>query len=129
MIRKVYARGFNILGQCGLGNNLPFVDNKFVSVDIMPNNVDFIHATEGGTFFLANNRKTIWYTGYTYDIRSCIRNMIFFQNFKFLTHITKKIFPVFSTYPYYASKIADFDNTIIDFAVGGQFSIVLDGKF
>jgi len=71
-MKKVFSRGLNYHGQCGLGNNIFHSMEKFTELQTkLP--ITNLYTNIAHTVALGNDSKSIYYWGFNWDIRSFIR--------------------------------------------------------
>ena len=71
-MKKVFSRGLNIHGQCGLGHKIYHSSEKFTEIPMkLP--IIKIKSNIGHTVALDEDKKTIYFWGFNWDLRSFFR--------------------------------------------------------
>jgi alpha-tubulin suppressor-like RCC1 family protein len=125
-VNRLYVRGYNFLGQCGLGKKIPYTNDEFIPLTTLPYDIKSVQSNYGSNFLLAEDNKTLYYFGFNWDLRSFIRTTAAYQSFPFLVNLIKKVWPTFKTFPYSPSILNEFKTEIIKYDVGASFGLVLD---
>jgi hypothetical protein len=93
LMKKIFSRGLNFHGQCGLGKNIISSTEKFTELEInLP--ISKIETNLGSTFALDDNMKTVYYWGFNWDTRSFFRTAMFLNtvpNFMTLAKVKPKL--------------------------------------
>ena len=127
-VNRLYVRGYNFLGQCGLGNKIPYTKDEFVPLTTLPYDIKSIQTNYGSNFLLADNNKTLYYFGFNWDLRSFIRTTAAYQSTPFVMSMIKKVWPTFKSFPYSPSILNEFENEVIQYDVGASYGLVLDNQ-
>ena len=92
-MKRIFSRGLNFHGQCGLGKNIISSTEKFTELEVtLP--IKNIETNLGSTFALDNNMKTVYYWGFNWDTRSFFRTAMFLNtvpNLMTLAKVTIKL--------------------------------------
>jgi len=79
-MKRVFCRGLNLHGQCGLGKDIKYITEKFVELPMsLP--IKNIYTNLAHSFALGNDKKCVYYWGFNWDIRSFYRTTAVFQMF------------------------------------------------
>jgi hypothetical protein len=74
-MKRIFSRGLNYHGQCGLGKELVHSMEKFTELDTkLP--ITKIYTNLANTFALDEDSKTVYYWGFNWDIRSFFRTAV-----------------------------------------------------
>lgn len=126
MSSKLFVRGSNILGECGLGKKVVNTGGKFIENFNIPDGIKQIESNMGGNYLLSSDSKTVYYFGFKWDLRSYIRINNTYPKFPRLFELLKKIWHPLKCFPTNVCILGQFDKKIIQMEVGGSFGIVLD---
>lgn len=125
---RLYVRGLNYLGQCGLGKKVQYTGTSFIPNDFLPNTINKVHCNQAHNFILDSNNKTIYFFGFRWDLRSIIRTTLLYQKLPNLMQIAKYIVPTLYSFPFNPCELAKFDEEILEIDVGGAFACIINSK-
>jgi alpha-tubulin suppressor-like RCC1 family protein len=139
-MKKIFCRGLNFHGQCGLGRDVKYSIDKFVELPL-PVPIKNIYTNLAHSFALSEDEKSVYYWGFNWDIRSFFRTSMILQMFprtmnnlkvklRLILFFTKKKFwgPL-KNYPMSPSFLHSFNEKIVDIQVGGAHCLFLDSNF
>jgi alpha-tubulin suppressor-like RCC1 family protein len=90
-MKRIFSRGLNYHGQCGLGRNVLSSIEKFTELEMqLP--IIKVETYLGSTLAMDKNSKTIYYWGFNWDIRSFYRTAMFLNavpNFMLVMKVEK----------------------------------------
>ena len=93
-MKRIFCRGLNFHGQCGLGKDIQFIQDKFITLPIsLP--LKNIYTNLAHSFGLGEDQKSVYYWGFNWDIRSFFRTTAVFQMFPRLMWNFKVIIIIF----------------------------------
>jgi hypothetical protein len=71
-MKRIFSRGLNFHGQCGLGQDMYYSLEKFTELRMnLP--IKRIVSNVGHTLALDENQKTVYFWGFNWDLRSFFR--------------------------------------------------------
>jgi hypothetical protein len=79
-MKKIFCRGLNFHGQCGLGKHVKYSIDKFVEIPL-PVPMKHVYTNLAHSFALGEDEKSVYYWGFNWDIRSFFRTSIVLQLF------------------------------------------------
>ena len=124
---KLFTKGLNFHGQCGLGKEIQYSINKFMEVSL-PEDIDSVYTNTAHSFLLSHTKKTIYYFGFSWDLRSFIRTSNYFNSIPRIMTFSKSIWPPLMSFPNSISILGTFPNTIEQISVGGAYALALDSE-
>lgn len=127
-VQKVYTRGLNFLGQCGLGKKNNHIE-KFTQVKNLPLDLDSVYTNYGGSFILSKDKKEVYYFGCDWDLRSFMRTTNAYCNMPSFMKMVKLVWPFLKGIPYNPCILHHFEEPVNHFSVGGNFAIAICNNY
>jgi hypothetical protein len=79
-MKRIFSRGLNFHGQCGLGQDVYYSLEKFTELKIkLP--IKKIVSNVGHTLALDENQKNVYFWGFNWDLRSFFRTAASYNSF------------------------------------------------
>lgn len=125
IVQKVYTRGLNFLGQCGLGKKANYIE-QFTQVKNLPLELDSVYTNYGGSYVLSADKKEVFYFGNDWDVRSFLRIINAYNSIPKTMTFVKGIWPAFKNQSFNPCILHKFLQPIKEFNVGGSFALAVN---